>query len=636
MPRSLTGKFILQCALTLWAMACCAAAQAQIQRSMVNPSFELPFTGSRAASLSPFFTSTNWISVDGGELAGWETTHPVVTNGCPAGGGLIPSYTCTPIELWANNFLGVVPAQGVVLAELNAYTSSKLFQNICMNTGEVFNFNFAHRGRGGADQAQFQIGTANVVILDVTTNATGTGAINPGGGATGTSATAIANNWRRYAGTYTYTGATGVQPLGFSAIASGSGGLGLGNLLDDINISLKPYVEFIGSSGSATEGGPAAPPRIKIVGSVSVGGLVLVLTLSGSAVLGTDYSYGGATTLTNISGSAGTLNVTVPPGNYSDAVANNIFDLPIAVLDDTAIENNKTVLIAMPNNSPAAPFVHANTDTCGGPITALYTHTKVDNDIDLATTKSVSPAGLRALGSTVTYTVTFANVTPAVLTLAPLNAHDAAQVAVSDAVPAGVVFTAWACAATGTTCPAASGSGAISQTVNLPVGAQLIYTVQAALTSTSLCGQTLVNTSTIASTAQSPSGASLSEGTSVPTNAAYIVQPNQAAASNSVQPCANLAITKSNGTSTLVAGQTTVYNIVASNVGPSSADGALVKDPAIAGLACTAVTCVSATGAASCASLGAVNLPLLQGSGVVLNNFPANSSYTFAVTCGVL
>jgi hypothetical protein len=52
-------KFILQCALALWVLAMCGLAQAQIQRSIVNPSFELPFTGARAASINPFFTSTN-------------------------------------------------------------------------------------------------------------------------------------------------------------------------------------------------------------------------------------------------------------------------------------------------------------------------------------------------------------------------------------------------------------------------------------------------------------------------------------------------------------------------------------------------------------------------------------------------
>ncbi|MBC7720328.1 MAG: hypothetical protein H7Z77_11145, partial [Chitinophagaceae bacterium] len=46
------------------------------------------------------------------------------------------------------------------------------------------------------------------------------------------------------------------------------------------------------------------------------------------------------------------------------------------------------------------------------------------------------------------------------------------------------------------------------------------------------------------------------------------------------------------------------------------------------------VTCTAATVTASCASLAAVTPAFMQGSGIVLN-FPASSSYTFTVTCGV-
>jgi uncharacterized repeat protein (TIGR01451 family) len=612
-----------------------AGAQAQIQRSIVNPSFEQPFTGTRSASLSPFFTSTNWISVDAGEIPGWETTHPATTNGCPAGGGIVPSYTCTPIELWANGFDSVTPAQGIILAELNAYQSSKLFQNICMNTGEVFSFNFAHRGRGGADRAQFQIGAANVVVLDVTTNTTGTGVINPGGGAVSPSATGIAGGWTRYAGSYTYLGASGVQPLGFSAISS-AGGPGSGNFLDDINIGLKPYVEFVGTTTSSVEGGSPSAPRIKVVGTVPAGGLVLTLAVSGNATFGSDFNYSGTTTLTNITGTAASLNVTVPPGNYSDATASNVFTLPLSILDDAVVEDNETVVFTMPANAAAAPFVNANATVCGGAFNTTLTHTIIDNDIDLLATKSVSPSGTQTIGSTVTYTLSYANTTPAVLTRAPLTAHDAATVIIADPAPAGVTFGAWTCAAVGTICPVASGTGAISQTVNLPVGASLTYSLQAVLSSTTLCQQTATNTSTIATVATSPAGAALAEGTSVQGNAGYVFQPNSAIASNAVLQCSALSITKTNSLSTLNAGQTTTYTIVVTNGGPSSANNALLKDAPAPGLACTAVACTAATGAASCASLTAVSLSSLQGSGIVLNNFPANSSYTFLVTCGVL
>ena len=319
-------------------------ALAQIQRSIVNPSFEQPFTGPRATPLNVFFTVSNWIVVDAGEIPGWETTHPVQTLGCPVGGqAYTTTYNCTPIELWANSFLGVVPANGIVLAELNAYTSSKLFQNVCMSNGETFTFDFAHRGRAGADRTQFQIGAANTIVLDVTTNTSGTGVIN-GGGATAQSATSIANGWTRYSGSYVYTGPTGVQPLGFSAISTSGGNLGVGNLLDDLNISLKPYVEFVGSTSSAAEGGPYTPPRIKVVGTVPSGGLTLTFAVSGSAVFGTKFNFGGTTTLASVSGSATTLSFVVPEGIYTDAAANNLFNIPIRIIDNAIIEDNSTVV----------------------------------------------------------------------------------------------------------------------------------------------------------------------------------------------------------------------------------------------------------------------------------------------------
>jgi uncharacterized repeat protein (TIGR01451 family) len=616
----------------LWSSS---AVHAQIQRSIVNPSFELPFTGTRAAVLNPFFSSVNWVAVDSGEIPGWETTHPLVTNGCPAGGGLTTPYNCTPIELWANSFSSVVPAQGIVLAELNAYQASKLFQNVCMSTGEVFNFNFAHRGRSGVDRAQFQIGATNVVILDVSTNTAGTGVINAGGGAVSTSATGIPGGWTRYAGSYTYTGASGVQPLGFSAISSSGGSTGLGNLLDDINIQLKPYATFVNAITSRAEGGAGSLPQIKIVGSVPAGGLSMTFAVSGNATFSADFDYSASTTLTNVIGNGSSLSVTVPAGNYSDALANNVFTLPINIINDTVIENNETIGLTMPANSASSNFVNANTTVCGGAFNSSMTHTIIDNDIDFRATKSTSASGTLTVGSTVFYTLTFANVTPAILTLAPLTAHDAATVTISDPMPAGISLGAWTCTASGTSCPAATGSGAIAQSVNLPVGAQLSYAVQATLLPGTQCVQSVTNTSSISSTALSPSNDNLTEGTSVQGNASYVFQTNTASVSHTVASCADLSITKSNGVNTLTAGQATTYTLVISNAGPANANNALLKDPGAAGLLCTAVSCTASTGLASCASLGAVNISLLQGSGIVLNNFPANSSYSFQVTCGI-
>jgi len=118
-------------------------------------------------------------------------------------------------------------------------------------------------------------------------------------------------------------------------------------------------------------------------------------------------------------------------------------------------------------------------------------------------------------------------------------------------------------------------------------------------------------------------------------NAGYVFQPNSASVGRPVQPCAALSISKTDAVASVRAGGTIAYTIVVTNTGPSAANNALLQDPAATGLACTSVVCTAATGAASCGSLTAVTLPLLQGSGIVLNNFPAGSSYTFVVNCNV-
>ncbi len=78
---------------------------------------------------------------------------------------------------------------------------------------------------------------------------------------------------------------------------------------------------------------------------------------------------------------------------------------------------------------------------------------------DVQTTKTRNPTGSVGPGSTITYTVTFRNAGPGA----------ASSVAISDPVPSGVSSMTWTCASSnGATCPAASGTGAISGTVNFP------------------------------------------------------------------------------------------------------------------------------------------------------------------------
>ena len=97
-----------------------------------------------------------------------------------------------------------------------------------------------------------------------------------------------------------------------------------------------------------------------------------------------------------------------------------------------------------------------------------------------------------------------------------------------------------------------------------------------------------------------------------------------------------LTIAKTNAVGTLTAGTTTSYTITVANGGPSSAANAVLRDPAAAGLNCTAVSCSVSGGAAVCPVAPALSLANLQSpAGVPIASFPASSSLSFVVTCGV-
>jgi uncharacterized repeat protein (TIGR01451 family) len=97
-----------------------------------------------------------------------------------------------------------------------------------------------------------------------------------------------------------------------------------------------------------------------------------------------------------------------------------------------------------------------------------------------------------------------------------------------------------------------------------------------------------------------------------------------------------LSVTKTNNTTTLVAGTTTSYTITFSNAGPTSANNAIAQDTPSAGLSNCSVTACSASGSpvAVCPASG-VWPNLFTVGGLTLTSMPANSSLTFNVSCGV-
>src|SRR5207247_2415649 len=130
---------------------------------------------------------------------------------------------------------------------------------------------------------------------------------------------------------------------------------------------------------------------------------------------------------------------------------------------------------------------------------------------------------------------------------------DASGVTVADALPA-VLTATWTCVGAGGGTCTASGSGNINDTVNLPAGGSVTYTVSAAIRGSA--SGSLSNTATVAAPA----------GVTDPTPG-----NNSATDTDTVTSRADLAVTKTDGVTVATAGGSVTYTITASNAGPSDA-----------------------------------------------------------------
>lgn len=621
----------LCCAFAL--MAWCAPASAQVQRSFQNLGFEQPaLTASNPANGC-------FVQVTDAQVPGWTTNHPSL-----AGGGNCTSPTAATgplIELWRTNFNGVVAREGTNFAELNAEAVSRMSQTVCMVNGEQVTWRLSHRARQGTDVMSFNVDSAANQIVRVSTTTAGVGSVIAGscgggsvGGATCNAPTTV-NTWADYTGGFTWNGASGLRSLGFEAISTGSGSNTVGNFLDNIQVTLTPYVQFAAASGSASENGGTLP-GVVVTGNLAAPLTVLLQIDNGgsSAVLGTDFTTPGGGV---------NFSMTIPAGNYDGTTA---FDTGIVLLNDAVVENNETIVVRFRANP--ATYTVANTQTCGAAPVATTTFTILDNDVDLRATKTVIGSATPPGGGNAQFSVTFRNHT-ARPTIGDLTAHDAVAV-VADALPTGFTAFSWTCAASGTpapTCPAASGTGAINSSVVLPAGnaaagGTLTFTLTGTLAATQCTSTT--NTATVAASAPFQEAASAQAGftTPVPGGSA------DNSASAAVDPlCAELSISKTNTPASgpndqpadsVLSGTATTYTLVVTNNGPDPVTGARISDTPGSGLICppaNAVACTSpAAGACPAGPLTVADLT----AGIALGTLPAtagSNTATFAFSCTV-
>jgi uncharacterized repeat protein (TIGR01451 family) len=102
---------------------------------------------------------------------------------------------------------------------------------------------------------------------------------------------------------------------------------------------------------------------------------------------------------------------------------------------------------------------------------------------------------------------------------------------------------------------------------------------------------------------------------------------NTATDSDTIGQTADLGITKTDGVTTVTAGGSTTYTIVAANAGPSNANASTVADTFPASLTCT-WTCVGG-GGGSCTAAGAGNI---NDSAA---NLPAGGFATYTASCTI-
>jgi len=547
-------------------------ASAQVQRTFVNLGFEQP-------SAAP---STCFFQVSEAAVPGWTTNHP-----SQDGRGCAPHVAQTPgplIEIWTTNFQGVAARHGQQFAELNAEAASRIYQNVCLASGEVVGWRFSHRGRQSAtadDVTEFRVGSTadtNRVVRAGTQSDGGSTVLNcfdtngPDGSVSSIdcASTAAANGWRDYSGQFTWLGATGTQAIGFEAV-SAAGGETIGNFIDDIQMTLRPFVELTTASATAREGATNTLPALRVVGTVPTGGISVTLVVQGSstATLGSDYTTTSGTT---------TLSVTVPAGVYDGTD----FALPLTLVDDSLIENHETLALAI--TSSPTNYVLSSTQTCGGtPITATTIALR-DNDVDLKSSLAASTNSALG-GEAIMYTLTLINNTAAP-TAGDLTSHDASA-SIAFAPASGVTFTSWTCTAShGATCPGGSvngstgGSGAIGgggTTASLPAGdasagGVLTYTITAAINPTRCIDLTQTASLTL------PAG--LAEGTSVQSGftspAPGGASDNSASHTLDLSCLAALSISKSDNAVTYTPGGTATYQIDVTNAGPSTATALVI------------------------------------------------------------
>ena len=327
--------------------------------------------------------------------------------------------------------------------------------------------------------------------------------------------------------------------------------------------------------------------------------IIVVSNAGPSDILGAAVTDTFPNSLTNVTFTSSTTTGTVS-GNTASGTGHINDLINISANSSVTYTVNATV-------SPTATGSISNTAIVSPPINVTDIDTDnnsaVDTDVvvpvaDLSITKTDGQTQVTP-GQVLTYTITVNNQGPSAVTGAT----------VADTFPAGLTAVSFtSIAAGGATGNSATGTNAINDTVNLPNGGSIVYTVTATVANNA--AGTIENTATVLS----PNGVD----DPTPIN-------NTAVDTDTVQPLVDLSVTKTDGVTTAVPGQNVTYTIVVSNAGPSIATGATFTDTFPAALQNPTFTSIAAGGASGNTASGSGNLNQTL-------NLPVGASVTYTVS----
>ncbi len=235
-------------------------------------------------------------------------------------------------------------------------------------------------------------------------------------------------------------------------------------------------------------------------------------------------------------------------------------------------------------------------------ITVLPCAVSAHAQADLAIAKT-SGMPFAVAGGSMTYFLIVSNAGPS-------NAPGAT---VTDTFPASITTCTWTCAGSGGGTCTAAGSGNISDTVNLPAGGGVTYTLSCTV-SPSVTG-TLANTAAVTAPVgiSDPNSGNNSSTLSVPLSLE-----------------ADLTVGVGDGMTTAVPGTSVTYTLVALNPGPSDVSAGTT----VTGTLSPLMTCTW-----TCAGSGGATCPVAAGSGNNINAtiapLPAGSGVTYTLSCAI-